>query len=61
MNNFRIGRVAIMANEGDTPHLQIARFPRNAGYAVTTSWDDNDSENLEIMKILDYFKMKATF
>lgn len=43
------------------PSLTLARFPRNARCAVTTSWDDNDCANMEIMKILDSMKLKGTF
>jgi peptidoglycan/xylan/chitin deacetylase (PgdA/CDA1 family) len=43
------------------PLLKVARYPRNARCAITTSWDDNDCKNLEITNILDSVKMKGTF
>lgn len=43
------------------PLLEVARFPGNAKCAVTSSWDDNDRRNMEIMKILDSMNLKATF
>jgi peptidoglycan/xylan/chitin deacetylase (PgdA/CDA1 family) len=48
-------------HEAKQPRLQVARFPGNARCAVTTSWDDNDSGNMEIMKILDSMNLKGTF
>jgi len=48
-------------NITSTPFITIARFPRNARCAITTSWDDNDCRNLEVMHILDSMKMKGTF
>jgi len=43
------------------PRLEVAKFPRCARCAVTTSWDDNDSGSMEIMKILDSMSLKGTF
>lgn len=53
--------VLSVANVTDIPRLEVAKFPRNARCAVTTSWDDNDNRNIEIMKILDAFNIKGTF
>jgi peptidoglycan/xylan/chitin deacetylase (PgdA/CDA1 family) len=47
--------------QANRPTLQVAKFPRNARCAVTTSWDDNDSGSMEIMKILDSMNLKGTF
>jgi len=47
--------------ETDEPNLQVARFPKNATCAVTTSWDDNDDANMEILRILDSMGLKGTF
>jgi len=43
------------------PRLEIAKFPRNAVCAVTTSWDDNSKADTEISEILDSVRMKGTF
>jgi len=43
------------------PELRTAKYPGNAACAVTTSWDDNDSHNLEILEILNSVEMKGTF
>jgi peptidoglycan/xylan/chitin deacetylase (PgdA/CDA1 family) len=47
--------------QANRPTLQVAKFPRNARCAVTTSWDDNDSGSMEIMNILDSMNLKGTF
>lgn len=41
--------------------LKLAKFPNNATCAVTTSWDDNDNADIEIMNILDSMGLKGTF
>jgi peptidoglycan/xylan/chitin deacetylase (PgdA/CDA1 family) len=43
------------------PHVIIAKFPGNATCAVTTSWDDNDKDNMKIASVLDSFGLKGTF
>jgi len=43
------------------PELRTAKYPRNAACAVTTSWDDNDSHNLEMLEILNSLELKGTF
>lgn len=43
------------------PRIRVARFPDNVTCAVTTSWDDNDRLNLEVLKILESYKIKGTF
>jgi len=45
----------------EKPRLEVARFPRNATCAVTTSWDDNDVSNMEILRILDSMRLRGTF
>lgn len=50
-----------MRVELDRPELLIAKFPRNASCAVTTSWDDNESRNLKILEILNSMGLKGTF
>jgi len=45
----------------NAPRLEIAKFPRNALCAVTTSWDDNDAANMEISHILRSMDLKGTF
>ena len=45
----------------NSPRLMVARFPRNARCAVTSSWDDNDDANMEIMEILDSMNLRGTF
>jgi len=46
---------------GSRLHLSVAKYPRNAKCAVTTSWDDNDIGNMEIAQTLDSLKLKGTF
>jgi len=43
------------------PRLEAVKFQRNAACAVTTSWDDNDAANMEILRILESMKLKRTF
>jgi peptidoglycan/xylan/chitin deacetylase (PgdA/CDA1 family) len=43
------------------PRLLVAKFPKNARCAVTSSWDDNDRGNMEIARILDSLNLKGTF
>jgi peptidoglycan/xylan/chitin deacetylase (PgdA/CDA1 family) len=45
----------------EMPTMQVARFPGNATCAVTCSWDDNDSANLELARVLRTFGIKSTF
>ena len=46
---------------GRRPQLFVAKFPGNASCAVTSSWDDNDSGNMEIAQTLDSMNLKGTF
>ncbi len=41
--------------------LEVSKFPRNATCAVTSSWDDNNRDNMEILSILDSRNLKGTF
>jgi peptidoglycan/xylan/chitin deacetylase (PgdA/CDA1 family) len=43
------------------PHVLIAKFPKNAKCAVTSSWDDNDKDDMEIARMLDSLNIKGTF
>jgi peptidoglycan/xylan/chitin deacetylase (PgdA/CDA1 family) len=45
----------------DVNVLRVARFPRDATCAITTSWDDNSADNMEVSKILDGVGLKGTF
>jgi peptidoglycan/xylan/chitin deacetylase (PgdA/CDA1 family) len=47
--------------EKHQPRLEVARFPRNAICAVTTSWDDNEAATLEILEVLNSTNLKGTF
>jgi peptidoglycan/xylan/chitin deacetylase (PgdA/CDA1 family) len=47
--------------DSSSPCLTVARFPKNARSAVTSSWDDNDNANMEIMEILDSMNLRGTF
>jgi hypothetical protein len=41
--------------------LEVARFPRNAVCAVTTSWDDAHEKNNQVSDILGSMKLRGTF
>ena len=43
------------------PVLSVAKFPSDARCAVTSSWDDNDKDNMEIARMLDSLNLKGTF
>lgn len=47
--------------KAERPRLEVAKFPKNASYAVTTSWDDNDDANMEIMEVLRSMNLRGTF
>lgn len=45
----------------NAPFAQVAKFPRGALCAVTSSWDDNSSSNMDMKAILDSMNLKGTF